>query len=110
MSVDKLIGGWYHSYTALHIACVAGHIDVARVLLEHSADVNLRSSGYESTDPKGWSPIATARHYRRTECVALLLHHGADEGPGAMGAPPSLAKGLLPMSGLCHSNSDVLLM
>ena len=87
-SVDQPIGGWYHSYGSLHIACAAGHTDVASVLLAHKADANKKSSGYESSDPSGWTPFGTAQHHGHTDCMALLLHNGATKsGPGKKSPP-----------------------
>ena len=44
---------------------------VLRFLLEHGADINVRSQD-------GWTPLHVASHYGALEAVCLLLEHGAD--------------------------------
>lgn len=54
--------------------CVAvrhGHLDIARILLEHGAEA-------DSRDPGGYTMLYTASLYRNEKIVKLLLHHGAD--------------------------------
>ena len=40
--------------TALHYAAFGGHDDVARLLIEHGADVNARDAKFQAT-PAGWA-------------------------------------------------------
>ena len=40
--------------TALHYAAFGGHSDVARLLVEHGADINARDSRFSAT-PAGWA-------------------------------------------------------
>jgi len=53
---------------ALYFACVAGNVPVVRLLLERGADPNDGESIYHAAE------------LNRTECLELLLAHGADVG------------------------------
>lgn len=52
--------------TALHMAVLRSHLEVARLLVERGADANLTE------------PLATACSYGNSDAVALLLDAGAD--------------------------------
>jgi ankyrin repeat protein len=56
--------------TALFLACDAGHIEVARVLVRAGA-------GVDKPKMSGATPLWAASHRGRTELVALLLQGGA---------------------------------
>jgi len=68
----------------LHVACIGGHADVARALLEGGA-APLRPSG-----PKGWTAAHWAAALAHVDCLRLL--QGADEtvtsSPSADGRTP----------------------
>ncbi|KAI0280250.1 hypothetical protein BC826DRAFT_1112292 [Russula brevipes] len=55
----------------LHAAVYMGHLDTARVLLNHGADVNLE-------DEDGTTPLVLAYRDRNLEAMGLLLEHGAN--------------------------------
>lgn len=57
--------------TALHIACAAGHKEVAEYLLSKGADVNLE-------DEEGWSPLHSCASKGDAVLVGLLLDAKAD--------------------------------
>eukprot|EP01001_Neometanema_parovale_P012625 NODE_8931_length_673_cov_95.532727_g8670_i0.p1 GENE.NODE_8931_length_673_cov_95.532727_g8670_i0~~NODE_8931_length_673_cov_95.532727_g8670_i0.p1 ORF type:complete len:202 (-),score=28.77 NODE_8931_length_673_cov_95.532727_g8670_i0:68-619(-) len=57
--------------TPLHVASEKGHIDCARLLLQHKADVN-------ETDECRRTPLYMATEKGHTNCVRLLLEHKAD--------------------------------
>ena len=57
--------------TALHRACVFGHVDTARLLIEKGASVNERNK-------IGWTSLHYATANDRVEVAKLLLFHGAD--------------------------------
>jgi hypothetical protein len=61
-------GGW----TPLHWAAFWGHVDVAKLLLEHGADVNAKESVYDAT------PLHVAAATGHADVARLLLEHGAD--------------------------------
>jgi ankyrin repeat protein len=64
------VGGW----TVLHCASVGEHpngFKVARVLLEHGANVNARDSDH-------WTPLHAAAARGRVEVIRVLLEYGAD--------------------------------
>jgi uncharacterized protein len=61
-------------FTALHLAVFAEQADAAQVLIEHGADVNVRSRGPIARVP----PLGTAAFVRSTQLARLLLDAGAD--------------------------------
>ncbi len=72
-------------FTALHLACFAEQEEAARLLVEHGADVNVRSTGSVARVP----PLGTAAFVRSTRLAQLLLDAGADvngEGEGGFTA------------------------
>jgi uncharacterized protein len=72
-------------FTALHLAVFAEQADAARMLIEHGADVNVRSSGPIARVP----PLGTAAFVGSTPLARLLLDAGADvdgEGEGGFTA------------------------
>ena len=52
-------------HTALQVACMEGHADIVRLLLDHDASL---SKGYE-----GESPLAMAACEGQVDCVRVLL-------------------------------------
>src|SRR5262249_40693419 len=58
--------------TGLHVAAVAGHLEVVRLLLAHGADPNAREAG-DNTYPLHW-----AAAYGNVEIVRALLDGGGD--------------------------------
>ncbi|XP_078601012.1 uncharacterized protein LOC144876019 isoform X1 [Branchiostoma floridae x Branchiostoma japonicum] len=56
--------------TALHVACVMGHIDVVKLLLRKGASLVSRTKA-------SYAPLHTAAHEGNTEAVDLLVQHGA---------------------------------
>jgi ankyrin repeat protein len=47
------------------------HVEVAKLLLEHGADLNAKNES-------GWTPLHKAAFWGRVDIVATLLEHGAD--------------------------------
>ncbi len=69
-------------FTALHLAIFGAQPDAAQVLVEHGADVNVRSAGSIAQVP----PLGTAVFVRSVPLAQLLLRCGADvDGRGAQG-------------------------
>ena len=60
-----------NSHTALHIAAEEGFKDIAELLLEHGADVNLQ-------DGKGDTPLHYAARNFDAEMICFLVKKGAD--------------------------------
>jgi ankyrin repeat protein len=56
--------------TALCVACACGTVDIARILLQHGANVNHTS--------RHSSPVIYASECRDVALASLLLEHGAD--------------------------------
>jgi ankyrin repeat protein len=61
-------------FTALHLAVFAHQAAAARLLIEHGADVNARSTGQIARVP----PLGTAAFVRSAPLAGLLLDAGAD--------------------------------
>jgi hypothetical protein len=59
--------GW----SALHLACQCGNVEVTERLVDHHADVNQRDYF------DGFSPLYMAALYGNTGCVRLLMSNGA---------------------------------
>jgi uncharacterized protein len=72
-------------FSALHLACFAEQEEAARLLIEHGADVNVRSTGSIARVP----PLGTAAFVHSTRLAQLLLDAGAEvngEGEGGFTA------------------------
>jgi ankyrin repeat protein len=67
VEAKDLMGG----STALSWACWKGHLAVARILLEHGAEV-------DPTNKWGWTPLLMASREGHREIVRLLLDNDAD--------------------------------
>jgi hypothetical protein len=63
-------GGGNHG-SAVNVALVKGHVDIAMLLLEHGADVN-------TVDSRGLTPLHQAIERDRSDHFKLLLEHHAD--------------------------------
>ena len=57
-------------FTALHVAAMHGHNSVAKLLIEHNADVNVR-------DCDGSTPLHIASCHGKVSIIKLLVHSGA---------------------------------
>ena len=69
-------------FTALHLAVYAEQIEAARILIDHGADVDVRSTGSIARVP----PLGTAAFVRSVPLAQLLLDAGADvDGQGEGG-------------------------
>jgi len=66
---NRRLGRW--QITPLHIAAERGDIELARVLLTANPDLEIQDTEFHST-PLGW-----ARHFQRTEIIALIQQHQA---------------------------------
>ena len=63
-----------NSDTPLHLACLQGHTDVVRVLLEAGADVDARNSSL-------WTPLDCASAKGHVLCVNELLDYDSPLDP-----------------------------
>src|SRR6267142_5548772 len=61
----------YDGSTPLHVASSQGHLAVARVLVEHGANVTARDDG-------GATPLHQASRYGGMDLVRFLIKHGAN--------------------------------
>ena len=62
---------WDAEVTPMHLAAMAGHAEVVRMLLDAGADPAIRDSKHDS-DPLGW-----ATFFRKQEVVRILKRYGA---------------------------------
>lgn len=77
---DRLVGDW----TPLHRAAAKGYVEIARVLLEAGAAVDMQGAG-------GWTPLHRAAKLGHEEMTMLLLEWGADvHAQGIQGWTPLL--------------------
>ena len=60
-----------HTHTRTHTHTQDGHVDVARLLLDHGAQVNMPADSFES-------PLTLAASGGHYELAALLISRGAD--------------------------------
>jgi len=58
-------------YIALMEACMDGHVQVAKLLLDHGADVNMPPDSYES-------PLTLSACGGHMELASLLIERGAN--------------------------------
>ena len=93
-------------YTPLHYAAEYGHLDIAKILLENSADIHLldgtkssltalhksicfghkevasflieKGANIDQKDGSGWSPLHLAILYNQGEIAEILIESGAD--------------------------------
>jgi ankyrin repeat protein len=72
-SPDLNARGFFDDVTPLHLASRDGHVEVARLLLEHGADV-------DSRDISKWTPLRHALDKRHVEVARVLIEKGADVG------------------------------
>jgi ankyrin repeat protein len=69
-SQDVNARGFDRKETPLHVALRRGHVEVARVLLEHGADT-------EARDDDGYTPLLWASRFRHVDLAHVVLEHGA---------------------------------
>ncbi|KAJ8256736.1 hypothetical protein COCON_G00188880 [Conger conger] len=72
LSADSLL---VHSrdedrYTPLHRAAYSGHLEVARTLVHHAADLHARTVD-------GWTPLHSACRWNNTSVASYLIQQGA---------------------------------
>ena len=72
-TLDLNARGFFDDVTPLHLASRDGHVEVARVLLEHGADVNAK-------DISKWTPLRHALDKGHVETARVLIKNGADVG------------------------------
>lgn len=78
-------------YTPLHRAAYNGHLEVARELIAHGADVH-------AVTVDGWTPLHSACKWNNTKVASFLLQHCADVN--------TQTKGLLTPLHLAAGNRD----
>lgn len=76
--------------TVLHVACGAGYLGSAHLLLARGADQEARVCGGSPVSERvGWTPLHLACHHGWLAVVMLLQSHGASAGVSdAMGRQP----------------------
>ncbi|XP_040833061.1 ankyrin repeat domain-containing protein 49 [Ochotona curzoniae] len=78
-------------YTPLHRAAYGGHLDIARELIAHGADVH-------AVTVDGWTPLHSACKWNNASVASFLLQHDADIN--------AQTKGLLTPLHLAAGNKD----
>jgi len=61
----------HDNYTPLHHACIYGHVNIVRTLLNKKADVNAQSN-------EGYTPLHAAALHGNPDVITTLLDHGAN--------------------------------
>jgi ankyrin repeat protein len=69
---NQRAGDW--QITPLHVAAERGDVELARLVLSARPDLEIQDTQFHST-PLGW-----ARHFGRTEIVALIEHSTGQGG------------------------------
>lgn len=82
---DDRVAGVRWGLTALHLAARAGDVAIARLLIEHGADLEAGNRGPEA--PHGGTPLYLAAASGQLEMVRTLLASGARAGGGPHGGP-----------------------
>jgi ankyrin repeat protein len=59
--------------TPFHLAAIAGHKEIAELLIANGADVNAKNKG-------GRTPLDSAIAFKHTETADLLRKHGGKTG------------------------------
>jgi hypothetical protein len=62
----------------LHSCLFARRFEIARLLIESGADVNLRRTGTPDQERTGWTALHYAASYDEADLLRLLLDHGGD--------------------------------
>ncbi|TPX36279.1 hypothetical protein SmJEL517_g01648 [Synchytrium microbalum] len=78
-------------WSPLMYAAVGGHLDIARVLIQGGAQVNVVSSVV-------FSPLLLAAHYNRYEMISFLLEQGANVEMGRVAPTPLLVESTDPVN------------
>uniref|UniRef100_A0A672U6X3 Uncharacterized protein n=1 Tax=Strigops habroptila TaxID=2489341 RepID=A0A672U6X3_STRHB len=87
--------------TPLHLACVNGHADVVRYLVQKNCQLNFADSFKRS-------PLMKAVQCQQEECVAILLEHGADPNLADADGNTALHLAVLCQTCLCFSKWNYL--
>jgi ankyrin repeat protein len=66
------VGDALYSMTPLHLACLHGHTECAKILVQRGADMSTLSGFLDK------SPLHLACEYGHYHCVKILLDNGAD--------------------------------
>ncbi|XP_075982691.1 transient receptor potential channel pyrexia isoform X2 [Anticarsia gemmatalis] len=70
--------------TCLHLSCLVGSAECARLLLEHGADPNM----WDSSNDRKATPLHCAASAKSLACVKVLIYFGADVNAGLSDRSP----------------------
>ena len=65
-------------FTALHVCASRNYLEIARMLIDAGADVNIQDESDVNIKIDGWTALLLCAYYNRPEIARMLIDAGAD--------------------------------